>query len=90
MIPWTPPTPRTQEEKETEFRAAVLHPNYSHCSVRQFCGMQCFVYHRDAKSPSGVELAGGLPVEYADPILCELGKLSHFGPQRGDMALSGV
>lgn len=72
--------------KQEEFIAAMESPKFSHVSVRQWCGVQCYVYHHDASSPSGVIIAGGLPEDEARPILDARRIPAHFGPQRGDLA----
>lgn len=69
-----------------EFIAALDHAKFSHVSIRRWCGLQAYVYHHDATSPSGVVLAGGLPEEEARPILTARAQASYFGPQRGDLA----
>ena len=71
-----------------EFEKALLHPKFSHVSVRDYFGGIACVYHHDSTSPSGVSLAGGLNFAEAEPILKRLNKSFHHGPQRGDIAAS--
>jgi hypothetical protein len=73
-----------------EFIAALESPKFSHVSVRRWCGLQAYVYHHDGDSPSGVTLAGGLPLDEADPILAARHVPAHLGPQRGDLAGAGT
>lgn len=80
---------QTRQTKDAEFIAALESPKFSHVSVRRWCGLQAYIYHHDAGSPSGVTLAGGLPLEEAEAILAARNVPAHLGPQRGDMAFMG-
>jgi len=67
---------------------ALDHEDFSHCTTRPWCGKNVlYVYHRNAKSPSGVLLAHGADAD--DPevqaVLKERGERVHAGPTRGDM-----
>ena len=80
------------DNKYRTFARAVLSPNFSHCSRREWCRvMIVYAYHRRSDSPSGVILEASLGLETdADQqfVKCLAVMPGYEGPQRGDLALT--
>lgn len=48
-----------QAKRAEDFAAAIVHPNFAYARARMICGTYTvFIYVSDAKSPTGVTLAG--------------------------------
>ena len=67
-------------EREASFRAAVMHPAYSHSRYKPYFGGMVYAYHYAPKSPSGFLLADQIGAEAGERIVRECQRTSALSP----------